>query len=72
MDKEKRICSLCYWHICDIKTGQSHETWYEWVDPKEGYTHVKIEGSHLNSVFLCVFFLNTVKVTESGITDKAY
>ena len=30
--------------------GQSHQTWYELVDPKQGYNNAKLEKPHLNCV----------------------
>ena len=26
-----------------LKQGQGHQTWYELVDPKQGYNHAKFE-----------------------------
>ena len=28
-----------------LKQGQSHQTWYELVDPKQGYNNAKFENS---------------------------
>ena len=35
-----------------FKQGQGHQSWYEFVDPKQGYNllKAKFEKSHLNSV----------------------
>ena len=32
-----------------IKQGQGLQTWYELVDPKQGYNNAKFEKPHLNS-----------------------
>ena len=33
-----------------LKQGESQQTWYELVDPKQGYNHAKFERPPLNSV----------------------
>ena len=33
-----------------LKQGQSHQTWYALVDPKQGYDNAKFEKPHLNNV----------------------
>ena len=33
-----------------LKQGQGHQTWYELVDPKQGYNNAKFEKPRLNSV----------------------
>ena len=33
-----------------LKWGQGHQTWYEFLDPKQGYNHAKFERSPLNRV----------------------
>ena len=33
-----------------LKQGQGHQTWYELVDPKQGYDNGKFEKLCLNSV----------------------
>ena len=33
-----------------LKQGQSHQTWHELVDPKQGYNNAKFEKSCANSV----------------------
>ena len=33
-----------------LKQGQGHQTWYELVDPKQGYNKTHFEKPHLNSV----------------------
>ena len=33
-----------------LKYGQGHQTWYELVDPKQGYNLAKSEKPPLNSV----------------------
>ena len=34
-----------------LKQSQSHQSYNEYVDPKEGYAHAKFERSHFNSVW---------------------
>ena len=34
-----------------LKQGQGHQTWYELVDPSQGYNNAKFEKPHLNSVY---------------------
>ena len=33
-----------------LKQGQGHQTWYELVNPKQGYDNAKFEKPRLNSV----------------------
>ena len=33
-----------------LKQGHGHQTWYELVDPKQGYNNAKFEKPRLNSV----------------------
>ena len=33
-----------------LKQGQGQQTWYDLVDPKQGYNNTKLEKPHLNSV----------------------
>ena len=33
-----------------LKQGQGHETWYDWVVPKQCYNHAKFETHRLNNV----------------------
>ena len=33
-----------------LKQGQGHQTWYELVDTKQGYSNAKFEKSRLNGV----------------------
>ena len=33
-----------------LKQGQGHQTWYELVDPKQGYNYAKFEKPHMNTV----------------------
>ena len=33
-----------------LKYSQGHQTWYELLDPKQGYNHAKFERSSYNSV----------------------
>ena len=33
-----------------MKKGQDHETWYELLDPKQGYNQAEFERPPLNSV----------------------
>ena len=33
-----------------LKQGHGHQTWYELVDPKQGYNNAKSEKPHLNNV----------------------
>ena len=48
-----------------LKQGHSHPTWYEVVDPKQGYNYAKFSGLHMNSVHK----KDTVKVfVKSGNT----
>ena len=48
---DKTICSSCFWHPVTLKQGQGHQTWYEVVDPRQGYNTAKFERPHLNSVY---------------------
>ena len=34
-----------------LKQGQGHQTWFELVDPRQGYNNAKFEKPSLNSVF---------------------
>ena len=53
MDKNlnSTICSVYFWHICDLKQSQGHQTCNENVDHKHGYNNAKFERSRLNSVW---------------------
>ena len=31
-----------------LKSGQGHQTWYEFLNPEQGYNHTKFEGLLLN------------------------
>ena len=33
-----------------LEQGQGHQTWYELVDPKQGYDYAKFEKPCMNSV----------------------
>ena len=33
-----------------LKQGQGHQTWHEFVDPKQGYNNAKFEKPRFNSV----------------------
>ena len=33
-----------------LKQGPGHQTWYELVNPKQGYNHAQFKKPHLNSV----------------------
>ena len=32
------IYSSYVWHICDPETSQGKKSWYDFVDPKQGFT----------------------------------
>ena len=33
-----------------LKEGEDHQTWYDVVNPKQGYNNTRFEKPHLNSV----------------------
>ena len=43
-------CSLWFWHTSDLEIGQGHQTWYELLDPEQGYDHANFQRPPLNSV----------------------
>ena len=48
-----------------LRQGQGHHTWYELVDPKQGYNNEKFEKSCSNSVHEKA---NSKVVVKSGNT----
>ena len=49
-----------------LKQGQGHQTWYELVDPKQGYNNAKFEQTCLKSV--CKNTNDTVFVKWENVT----
>ena len=52
--------------------GQGYQTWYEWVDPKQGYNLAKFEKSRLNSVHEKVNVKVFVKSGNMSIVSLEY
>ena len=69
---ESTICSLYFWHTCDLEIIQGHQTFGDNVDPKQGYNQAKFKTSRYKNVrenkatsnlFLCLFVFKRASMT---------
>ena len=55
-----------------MKQGEGHQTWYELVNPKQGYNHAKFERPSLNSVHQKVNVNGFVKSENTSVISLEY
>ena len=68
------ICSLWFWHTCDLEIRSRPSNWYDLLEPEQCYNHANFERTPSNSVHqkfnIKVFIKPNMSIVSLGHVQK--